>query len=366
MRYTLRMRITALFDRAFPMPGPLVPHAAGIDISDSSVKWLAFERDRHGTRVRTYGTLPLPAGTVVEGIIKDHAALVHVLADMHKTSGTRFAHVSLPEEAGYVFSMHVPAGTPRNQILRIVEFDLEGRVPIPAGSAVFDYDILAEGAEGGTTEIGVSVFPQDIADEYRVALADAGITAVSLEIEARSIARAVALSDDEVSLVIDYGENRTGIAVVARGVPLFTNTVAIGGGAITRAIVEKAHMSVTEAESSKNEEGITGNARGRGIAEIASAHVSALGDQVLRVYRFWDTRRDERGEHVPPITRIVLVGGGANLKGIADYIASRVQVRAERGNVWGGAVNFDQYIPPLDRRESLRYATAVGLALRDF
>lgn len=347
------------------MPGPLDPHAAGVDISDSSVKWLAFERDRHGTRVRTYGMLPLPAGTVVEGIIKNHAALVQVLSQMRESSHIRFAHASLPEEAGYVFTMHVPAGTPKGQILRIVEFDLEGRVPIPAGSAVFDYDVLTESTDGGMTEIGVSVFPENIAVDYQSAFADAGIVAVSLEIEARSIARAVSLSDDEVSLVIDYGGNRTGIAVVQRGVPLFTNTVALGGGVITRAIIEKTGASEAEAESLKNKEGITGDAHGREIAEIASAHVSALGDQVLRVYHFWDTRRDERGEHVAPISKVVLVGGGANLKGIADYIASRVQVRTERGNVWRSALDFDRSIPSVDRRESLRYATAVGLALRD-
>jgi type IV pilus assembly protein PilM len=165
--------------------------------------------------------------------------------------------------------------------------------------------------------------------------------------------------------LIDYGGNRTGIAVVQRGVPLFTNTVALGGGVITRAIIEKTGASEAEAESLKNKEGITGDAHGREIAEIASAHVSALGDQVLRVYHFWDTRRDERGEHVAPISKVVLVGGGANLKGIADYIASRVQVRTERGNVWRSALDFDRSIPSVDRRESLRYATAVGLALRD-
>jgi Tfp pilus assembly PilM family ATPase len=58
------------------------------------------------------------------------------------------------------------------------------------------------------------------------------------------------------------------------------------------------------------------------------------------------------------------VGGSANLKGLADYIAGRAQAPCERGNVWRNVASFDEYIPPIDKRRSLQYATAIGLALR--
>ena len=34
------------------------------------------------------------------------------------------------------------------------------------------------------------------------------------------------------------------------------------------------------------------------------------------------------------------------------------------GGVGGHVASFDEYIPPIDRKHSLQYATAIGLALR--
>jgi hypothetical protein len=34
------------------------------------------------------------------------------------------------------------------------------------------------------------------------------------------------------------------------------------------------------------------------------------------------------------------------------------------GDIWQRICNFDEYIPPIDRRTSLEFATAAGLALR--
>ena len=67
-----------------------------------------------------------------------------------------------------------------------------------------------------------------------------------------------------------------------------------------------------------------------------------------------------------PVGRVFLLGGGSNLKGIADYIAERVQAPAMRPNVWQNVCTFNDYVPPIDRRASLQYATAVGLSLRNF
>ncbi len=66
-----------------------------------------------------------------------------------------------------------------------------------------------------------------------------------------------------------------------------------------------------------------------------------------------------------PVGKIVLVGGSANVHGLPEYIAARVQAPVVRGNIWRHICRFDDYIPPIDRRMSLKFATAAGSALRD-
>ncbi len=181
-----------IFARAFPTPKFLLPAAAGIDVSDTSIKWLALVPDTFGLRVHSFGDQKLPEGIVVRGLIQDKEAFVLALTELKRSLGSIVCvHAALPEEAAYVFSMDVPHGTSREQTLRMIEFEFEGRVPIPVSAAVYDFDVIEERDEAGNQEIGVTVFPRDLSESYAQAFMRAGFTLLSLEVEASSIGRAV-------------------------------------------------------------------------------------------------------------------------------------------------------------------------------
>ena len=358
--------VSTFLERHFPTPEFLFPHAAGVDVSDTSVKWISLEKKSEGLHVRTYGSVSISDGVVQQGAIRDAQAFSRILAEVAKKNHIRYAHVALPEEAAFVFRMQVPSNTPREQILNMVEFELEGRVPLPPASTVFDYDLLPNQDTDGHQEIGVVVFPRELAEGYASAFEKAGIMLLSLEIEARSIARAVTGSESETVLLVDYGLSRTGLAVVKEGVPIFTSTVDVGGEVITRQVMETCKVERVEAERIKNDEGLVVVAGDHNTAAASTPHVNSLSDAVSRAYRFWDTRRDEHGAAVSPLSRVILVGGSSNLRGIEDYVAGKVQAPVERGNVWQHICSFDTYLPPIDARSSLQYATAIGLALRNY
>ncbi len=352
--------------RWFPMPQLLMPPAAGVDISDSSVKWIVLERAGESYHVGNYGEVPLQSGIVVAGAVQNVAALAEALKEVRKAlRGVSAAHSALPEEAAYVFSMTVPHATPREQVLRMIEFEFEGRVPIPPAAAVYDYSpIFSRGAE--QEEISVVVFPKDIAEAYAAAFDQAGITLLSLEVEARSIARAVSAgtADEPITLIADFGRARTGFAVLKRGVPIFTSTVAIGGDAINRALTETMHMSEEASAHFKMEQGLDASPEYAAARAAILPAATALADEIARHYRYWDTRKNEYGERMTPVGKVILVGGNANLRGLTDFVASKLQAPVELGQCWRHVANFEEYIPPIDRHISLQYATAVGLALR--
>jgi type IV pilus assembly protein PilM len=277
--------------------------------------------------------------------------------------GVRAAHAALPEELAYVFSMRLLEATSRDQAMKMIEFEFEDRVPIPPSAAVYDYNPLSENGEA-VDEAAVVVFPNDVAEAYAEAFARAGITLLSLEVEARSIARAVSGPRDPITLLVDFGKARTGFAVLKQGQPIFTSTVAVGGDLMTQALMQKLSLTEQQAEEFKNEHGLLGDNSAQGGVEVVSGTASALADEVMRHFHYWDTRRNEEGQRVTPVGKIVLVGGSANLKGLTDYIAGRAQATCEYGDVWRNVASFDDYIPPIDKRRSLQYATAIGLALR--
>jgi len=353
--------------RAFPTPKMLATPAAGIDISDASIKWMVIEETARGYDVAAHGETPLSQGVVVSGSIKDVAALTAALADVRRQlRGASFAHAALPEEAAYVFEMHVPERTSHEQTRSLIEFEFEGRVPIPPEAAVFDFDVIQKRDEGAGEEIGVAVFPRELAESYVAAFEGAGITLLSLELEARSIARAITPeSDRAVTLLVDFGRARTGFAVLKCGIPIFTSTVEVGGDSITRALTQTLSLSPEEAMRFRNERGLLADPKTKGLDALAGV-ASALSDEVARHYHYWDTRRNERGERMTPVSKVVLVGGSSNLRGLTDYIAGRVQAPASRGEVWTRVYDMGRAVPPLDSRTSLQYATAIGLALRAY
>lgn len=362
--------ISGMAHRYFPTPEFLLPRACGIDISDASIKWMTLSRGEPFSRqVTAWGELPLTPGVVVGGIVHDVQALSEALAHVApQLGGVGAAHAALPEEAAYVFDMSVPQGTPLDQILSMIEFEFDGRVPIPPSAAVYNFNVIQEHENGTDEEISVVVFPREVSETYAAAFAGAGFQLLSLEIEARSIARAVSSSEasEPITLLIDFGRARTGFAVLKRGIPIFTSTVELGGDAATKAVQKALSVTPDEAQHFANFEGLLqkDGKKSSGTEAIVGT-ASALADETARHYRYWDTRRNEHGERVTPVGKIVLVGGGANMNGLPEYIAGRVQAPVERGNIWRHITGFADYIPPIDRRTSLQFATAAGLALRD-
>lgn len=353
--------------QGFPVPEILYPRSAGIDISDASIKWIILNPSTSVEKVAAWGEEPLAEGVVTEGTVRDAAALAAALGGIKSKLGNiQAVHAALPEEAAYIFDMYVPEGSSRKNILSMIEFELEGRVPIAAIDAVYDFDTISK-HEGEAEQIGVVVFPRELAENYAKAFDLSGIRLLSLEVEARSVARAISggTAHDPVTLVVDFGRMRTGFAVLKRGVPIFSSTVAVGGVTMTRGLVEKVGFSPEEAEKFKDEKGLlVGEGEKNPGTEVLVATASALADEVLRHYRYWDSRRNERGERVTPVENVLLVGGSANLRGLSDYISARVQAPATLPNVWRHVCSFEEYIPPIDRATSMQYVTAIGLALR--
>ncbi len=360
-------RYTQAFARWFPTPTLVFPRSAGIDISDTSVKWLVLAPFANGYRVDTFGEERISPGLVVRGSIQDVEALGHVLSTIKdRLGGIDCAHVALPEESGYIFEMHIPEGMSRSEVMNMIEFEFEGRVPIVPSAAVFDYDVI-HSEIGAGQDVAVVVFPKELAESYVSAFKVAEITMLSLETEARSIARAVSsgVPDEPITLLVDFGRARTGFAVLKHGIPIFTSTVEVGGDGVNRALAEKLSLSPEEIILFKNEQGLrpTGVATSAGL-DILIGTASILGDEVTRHHHYWDTRRNEHGDRVTPVGRVILVGGNSNLNGLPEYIAGRVQALTAVGDVWQHVCDFDEYIPPINRRDSLQYATAIGLALR--
>ncbi|MDB5259725.1 MAG: pilM [Candidatus Taylorbacteria bacterium] len=350
--------IAETFFKLFPTPKFLDMPYAGLHISDDAIRVIQFSHGRHSLEVVKHGCRLLSPGIVEAGYVKDEKALSKLVSELASELGITFVRVSIPEEKMYLFKTDI-AASDEKQISQNIEFKLEENVPLSPADALFYFDVIPSAA-GGKRSAMVSVAPRKVIDAYLNVLADAKLTALSFEVEAKALARAfVPKGSGETELVINIMSKKTGIYVICEGIVSFTSTVSWGGDAVTEVIEKAFDIKPAEAIEMKKSAGFHDGKDTKKILAAIQDSVAVLQKEIYKVYTYWI----EHGEGCKDINRIVLCGADAQLVGLISHISPDPKIPVDIGNVWQNAFSSDKYIPPISHEESLDYAVAAGLAL---
>ncbi len=354
-----------------PTPRYTALCGGGLEISEHSVKHLILEPARTGLgggkgfTIKASGSDTLPPGSIRDGEVGNAEALGEVLRAVRAKMGTPFVHVSLPEQKGYIFTTSFPR-TPELSVKEAVAFTLEEHVPLSTEEAIFDCQEV-RGASEHEVSVNVTVFPRKTVEGQYAALREAGFLPLSFEMESQAAARALTLpGDTRTRMIVDFGDTRTSISIVDRGIVRFTTSLEIAGTSLAAALQKAFNVSEEEADRLKNEEGIVAARRGSKVAEALISTVSALRDEINRRFIYWHTHAVESERAGRQIEEVLLIGGNANLRGLPEYLGQVLRTPVKQPDIWLNVCDFRSYIPPIARNESFRYATVTGLALRAF
>ncbi len=353
-----------LFNRFFPVPRFLSSPSFGLDISDTSLKFIELINTKDGVKVGRYGERFVPEGVIKSGKIQDAKWMEETLVILRKEEGIKSVRVSLPEEQVYLFRLHLDK-LGLVSIRESIELVLEEHVPISAEDAIFDYELLREDVNG--LDLEVAAIPKNIIESYLTIFQNAQISVQSFELESQSIFRsAVKKGDMGTYMIVDFGETRTGIFIVSRGVMEFTSTLDIGGVTLVETIAKSFKISFEEAEKMKRRYGLQRNTENKEIFAVLLNSVSILRDELVKHFLYWNTHKDEKNGNNPQITKIILCGGGSNLTGLVDYFSVSIKCKVEMANVWVNVFNTENSVPEINFKQAVSFADAIGLALGDF
>lgn len=352
------------FNRFFPTPTFLSMPSFGLDISDESIKFVSFSITKAGIRLRKYGERKIPSGIIESGKIKDSKRLEEILLSLRKEEGIKSVRVSLPEEQIYLFKMRLDTAE-LSSIREAIELSLEEHIPIPAEDAIFDYDIL-DGDEKNL-QVQVAAIPKNVIESYLNVFKNSDISVPSFELEAQAISRAVIKKGDMGTyMIVDFGEKRTEIFIISRGVVMFTSTLDVGGFMLTGMIEKNFKVSWEEAEKMKKMYGLQRNVANKEIFSVLLNSVSILRDEIVKHFLYWHTHQDEEGKNNIPIEHVILCGGDSNLIGLSDYLSVSLKSKVENANVWINILDSKTEVPEINFKHALSFATAIGLALGNF
>jgi len=352
------------FNRFFPTPAFLGMPSFGLDISDESLKFVSLTNTKDGVRLKKYGERKIPAGIIAAGKITDSNRMVEVLSALKREEGIQSVRVSLPEEQVYLFKMRLEKDGLDN-IREGIELSLEEHIPMPAIDTIFDYEIIVD--EPKHLMVQVAAIPKNIIEEYLSVFKNSSISAFSFELEAQAISRSsIKKGDMDTYMIVDFGEKRTGIFIISRGVVMFTSTLDVGGAMLNSMIAKNFQVSNAEAEKMKKEFGLQRNVENKEIFAVLLNSVSILRDEIVKHFLYWHTHPDEEGKSNDPIKRVILCGGDSNLIGLPDYLSVSLKTKVEIANVWVNIMDTEHEVPEVNLKQALSFASAIGLALGNF
>lgn len=306
--------------RLFAPPRFLLMPAAGIEISDAFVRAIFLTGTPGNLRVAWWAEEPLPPGAVLGGVVHDTDAVARALKKIRTEHLFNFAHFSIPEQRAFLCEMSAPAESAAEARLA-VELHLEEEVPLRAADALFDLAPVGKG------RWRVAAVARSTVESFAVLCTKAAIAPLSFDIEPAAVARAaVGFRNRHALLVVNFSEDDTGLYIALSGAVRFALTVP--------SVVEKPEQ------------------------------VAALVAEAQRVRGFWEAHVD--GAMKQRIEATVACGRGAGNPSVLSALSSALRLPVERASVWQNTFSVDEAVPPLPEGDSLRFATAIGLALRSF
>lgn len=337
--------------------------AAGIDISASGIKVACLKERYHGLELASFGEEPLPDEAIAGGEITDVAAVTTALKKLAKTHRIKAANITLPEARSYLFEADVPGSTPSEWRVG-TEQHLDEYVPLPPADVLFDVVPLVSGRET-THVVGVGV-ARRVVDLALSVFDAAGIEVRAIEGETFAVPRALLPhGDSETVLIIDIGKTTTKLIIVKGRVPVLATTISVGGHALTLAVQKYFNVSEEEAKKVKAERGLVTGEENTEYRDAMLSTVSVIREEILKRLDYWQSTASVGGAH-EPVTRAILVGGNATVRGLPEYLESSFKLPVELGDVFTNLASRDVWLPPIDYMESLAYATAIGLSLRAY
>ena len=319
----------------------------GLDLGSHTLKGVIVETTYRGATVKSYFTAPVPPDgeridrlkAALPKLVEQGAALVDSIV------------ISLPGTTLATHPIALPFSDPK-KIESTLAFEVESQLPYDLSDAIFDHQVGVSDEKGAQLLVGVARKTElkPTLDLLRDAKLDprivthAGLVYQSL----LSTIPHAAVRGDEAVAILDLGHERCSLAIgKPSGAVEFARTFAGGGWALTKALSTEFKISLPDAQAWKEEHGAVGTEVVGSEAERAAGAFMRALQPVLRDLR--STLKSYNSRSHRPIGQLLLCGGTAKLKGLAEQLGTDLNLPTKLLEL------------PVETREVLGYHPKIGV-----
>lgn len=367
----------AIFGSYFSKPEVSV---TGIDIGSSAIKIVQLKKKNGQAILETYGELalgPYAGGTVGQAVSlpgdKISQAIIDLMKEKEVNITTNKCGISIPFSSSLMSVIEMPEVSPK-QLAVMVPLEARKYIPVPVAEVMLDWSVIPKSENRIETEpqtlpsqtetiakpvpkidVLVVAIHNDTIARYKDIVEKSQLDAGFFEIEIFSTMRAVLEESLQPVMIMDMGAASTKLYIVERGVIEASHTINRGAQDITSTISNSLGITVEKAEMMKRDTGASGEDKTlKDIIILTLDYIFAEANHTLLSFE---------KKYNKAVSKVVLVGGGASLKGLAPLAEANFKTSVEAGNPFGKVV-APAFLETILKETGPEFAVAVGLALR--
>jgi type IV pilus assembly protein PilM len=341
----------------------------GIDIGTHSIKIVHLKKQHNTFRLVNYniqstipegleqtpselspGRYPQTLSTMLKSMKINPKKMKHVVSSIggDNTSIKQIRTIFLPDE----------------ELSSALFFEAKKHLPISGSEMILDHQVLSVEEKTNNMNILLAAATKSLLNEHTKILSAVELTPGIVDVEALAIANSFSLNnyvEDGVYILINVGAYKTNMVIYGPNAKFFARDIAWGGFHISKDIMKNKKMSFEEAEREKMKNGILDAVEWQEHSSSIALDISEKSTQeqivseIKRSLRFYVK---EAGNS--DFRTIILSGGSAKLKGLAEYIQSHLNIEVKHFN------RFENLDLPADMKNEVdpQLAVAIGLAMR--
>lgn len=340
-------------------------HIVGVDIGQTAIRAVEAKASKSGSiEVRAYHEAALPEGAVRNGEVVEPTAVATILKKMWVDAkfGTKDVLLGMGDQKVVARDLVMP-NVPANQLRDLLPLRVQELIPMPVAEAIIDFYPVGEApaTDEGPAVRGLLIAAYADAVTVNVnAVKRAGLQVVGVDFVPFALHRAVGMSTEGVSAIVDIGATTTNVVVSANGVPDFVRIIPTGSDDATRALVNQLEVPRDQAEKLKVAQGLhpeivaPNDAKSAGIILDVTRE---LMTSIINTLRYYSTTHENAR-----VESLVLTGNGARLRGLPAALAQSTGITLVAPAPFS-RVKMPKSLSSFGVSEALRAGTAIGLAM---
>jgi type IV pilus assembly protein PilM len=336
----------------------------GLDIGSQSVKAMQLDTRGKKSTVLAYGSTSTDQTIMKGGVVTDVPAAAKLVDNLlanefNGTLTTNRVVMSVPVSRVFTRVLNLPAMS-KKELDSAVRLEVDQSVPVPSKDLYYDYE-ATETTDPKNVMVRMVAVPKSIIDSYTSVCDLLGLDLAVVQTNIQADAQLCLLYEDisgkNPYIIVDVGGNSIDVGMLDETLRV-TGTVDAGGNNLTDSIAKALKISSSEAHGIKITQGIGAGENQDKIKAAVTPILDKVITEINRMTRFYQERIKEGSK----ISQIVIVGGGANMPGLGDYLTDATRIPTKVTAPWGTDISFGQLKPP-ESADLPRFLTCAGLAL---